>query len=329
MVVTLFPHVAFTVRDVKSVGFLESHHDGILQHYEVRVNSPGEKKEAEDQCAYWNVFMTENQHNSPSEMKLLEENGQGISLPITNNSSIIDTTSSLGTVTRSSLRTLVIVYGSLRGGKSAWKSLKRYVLDYYRADLALLSPPFETVEQKIYLGQYAKYIWEIEEYSDWSVVFDSAVTNPSEKGKWKELCHHGAAFLGSVSNCNAYDPLAGNSSAAILLALRHIAIQKIQALRLEEKYDWFIYTRSDYIYLCSPPHLDSLPNSTLSIPRGEAYFGYTDRFLIAPASMIAGALNITADVVNNYQEWITLLDSDTHSGKGVRMIEWSLKKCTS
>ena len=270
--------------------------------------------------------MTENQHNTPQEMKLLQENGQGLALPLANNMSSIET--SVGVVTRSSLRVLVIVYGSLRGGKSAWKSLKRYVIDYYQADLALLSPPFETLEQKIYLGQYAKYLWEIEEYSDWSVVLDSAVNNPSEKGTWTELCHHGAALLGSVSNCNANDPLSGNSSAAILLALRHIAIQRIQSLRLEEKYDWFIYTRSDYIYLCSPPHLDSLPNSTLSSPKGEAYFGYTDRFLIAPANMIAAALNITADIVNNYQEWITLLDSDTHSGKGVRMIEWSLKKCT-
>ena len=326
--VSLFPHVAFTVRDVNSVGFLEGHHDSILQHYEVRLISPGEKKEAEDQCAYWNAFMIENQHNTPSEIKLLQENTQSLLLPIIHNRSVIETSHGIVT-TSSSLRTLVIVYGSLRGGKSAWKSLKRYVLDYYHADLALLSPPFETIEQQIYLGQYAKYIWEVEEYSDWSMVFDSAVNHPFEKGKWKELCNHGAAFLGSVSNCNAYDPLSGNSSAAILLALRHIAVQKIQSLRLQEKYDWFIYTRSDYIYLCSPPHLDLLPNSTLSIPKGEAYFGYTDRFLISPAGMIAEALNMTADIVNNYQEWIALLDSDTHSGKGVRMIEWSLKKCTS
>ena len=223
------------------------------------------------------------------------------------------------------LRVLVIVYGNLLGNRSAWKSLKRYVIDYYQADLALLSPPFETLEQKIYLGQYAKYLWELEEHHDWSAVLDSAVNNPSEKGKWKELGQHGAAFLGAPVGPN--DPLSVNSTVNIL-ALRHIAMQRIQSLRLEEKYDWFIYTRSDYIYLCSPPHLDSLPNSTLSIPRGDANLGYTDRFLIAPANMVVAALNITADVVNNYQEWITLLDSDMKTEKGVRMIEWSLKKCT-
>ena len=223
------------------------------------------------------------------------------------------------------LKVLVIVYGNLLGNKSAWKSLKRYVLDYYQADLALLSRPLETLEQKTYLGQYATYKWSIEENHDWNEVFDSTVINPSEKGKWKELGQHGAAFLGSSFGPN--DPLSINSTIN-LIPLRHIAIQKIQSLHLEEKYDWFIYTRSDYLYLCSPPHLDALPNITLSIPRGEANQGYTDRFLMAPATMITRALNITADVVNNYQEWIALLDADTKTDKGVRMIEWSIKKCT-
>lgn len=223
-------------------------------------------------------------------------------------------------------RVLVIINGSLRGGKVAWTSLKRFVLDYYHADLALLSPPIEDDEQREYLGQYATYHWEVEDYDDWSVVLDSAVTDPLEKGKWKSLCSHGAAFLGSIiPHCNEDDRLSRNSTGGILLALRYIASEKLHSLRLEEKYDWFIYSRSDYVYLCSPPDLNSLRNDTVHIPSGEAYFGYTDRFLISPSSLIYRALNITSDIVNDYKWWINHLQ-DKKSDKGIRMIEWSLKK---
>ena len=225
-------------------------------------------------------------------------------------------------------KVLVIVYGSLRGGPAAWASLNRFIVDYYKADLALLSPPITNALQMKYLGKRAKYTWPVHEYGlyDWGVVLDEAVTDANEKGRWMELCNHGASFLGASYHCNDGDALNANSSAGILLALRYLASVKIQKLRLEQEYDWFVYTRSDYVYLCSPPPIYTLRNDTMHIPRGESWFGYTDRYSITPSRLVLRSLNVTADIVNDWRTWVTILTTNPKEGKGLRMIEWCLGK---
>ena len=57
-------------------------------------------------------------------------------------------------------RWLVIVCGTLRGGPMAWRSLQRYVLDHYRADLALIGPP-DNRSETAPLRSLATFNWNI------------------------------------------------------------------------------------------------------------------------------------------------------------------------
>ena len=67
--------------------------------------------------------------------------------------------------------TLVVVFGSLRGGAATWQSLRERVLDPLLADLAVL---VNYSEESGALAAYgAKHIWRVPEYADWQTLVDS------------------------------------------------------------------------------------------------------------------------------------------------------------
>ncbi|KAK3252765.1 hypothetical protein CYMTET_37956 [Cymbomonas tetramitiformis] len=206
-------------------------------------------------------------------------------------------------------RVLVVVNGQLRGGLLAWRSLTKYVLKPYAADLALLGPP-ETEEAKraSYLRKRAKYLWEVVERDDWGEVLDSLSQDHKLRFGWRALClsrqvEPPPQFLGGVKPCHH------NGSAAILLAYRYLALQKLEELELISVYDWFIYTRSDYVYLCPPLPLRLFPKDAIYVPTGQGYGGYTDRHALIPSSLVRLALNITSDFVLHWQYWYDLVDT--------------------
>lgn len=198
---------------------------------------------------------------------------------------------------------LVIVNGQLRGGPIAWRSLEQYVLNYYNADLALIGPPLmkhETAVKK--LVHRAKYVWVVEEYDDWGVVLDSIADNDTA---WRALCKLDPTtklapvkiqFLGGVKDCHA-------GSAGILLAYRYLTAQKLIEYGLLDSYEWFIYTRSDYVYLCHPPPLQSFSPFYVHMPHEEGYGGITDRHTYIPQHEILQVLNVSVDLVRNWKVW--------------------------
>ena len=204
-------------------------------------------------------------------------------------------------------KVLVIINGQMRGGLIAWNSLKQYVLDFYNADLAYLGPP--TSEHNI-LYQRAKYIWEEKEHDDWGEVLD-AVNNGDTS--WRSLCRfnpqtnkvenpegiYDLQFLGGVKNCH-------DGSAGILLAYRYLAYKYIQESSFQNVYDWFIYTRSDYTYLCSPPNIDFFLSTTVYVQSVCGYGGLSDRHTYIPSNLVLSALNITADLVNDWHYYYNL-----------------------
>ncbi|KAK3250291.1 hypothetical protein CYMTET_40341 [Cymbomonas tetramitiformis] len=170
-------------------------------------------------------------------------------------------------------RVLVVVYGQLRGGRLAWRTLTKRILEYYTADLALLGPPkADQTNRASYLHQKAKYVWDVDEKPDWGVVLDDVSQDDQLRFKWRRLCLIKEQFLGGVKPCNH------SGSGGIQLAYRHLALQKISTAQLVSVYDWFIYTRSDYVYLCSPLPIKLLPNDAIYLPTGQGYGGYTDRW---------------------------------------------------
>ena len=133
----------------------------------------------------------------------------------------------------------------------------------------------------------AKFIWEIEEYSDW----------------WNYFKKYFSNRLYKIYENNESEGLGGGindfrGSGAIIFAFRHFLKNNFKNELL--KYERIILTRSDFYYIDDHP---ILKNDSFYIVEGEKYGGITDRHHIFPSSMLDDVLGINEylDDKNNYQ----------------------------
>ena len=203
-------------------------------------------------------------------------------------------------------RVLVLMNGQMRGGEIAWNSLQKYVLDYYDADLAYIGPPLNRSGVEKNVVKRMKMLWEYEDPEDWATYFVRPKHRETDLLTLRSIClfreiHTSDQFLGGVKlNNTCRHP----GSAGMLLAYRRLALEKVIENDLNSKYDWIIYTRTDYLYLCHPPRLDALMGNFIYIPRGEEYGGITDRLHYIPGKLISKALNITNNILSDPFSWL-------------------------
>ena len=186
-------------------------------------------------------------------------------------------------------KTLIILLGSARGGEETWKSMYKYLLEPLSADLALLFG--KTSDKKASLYKKAKFIWEIEEYSDW----------------WDYYRKYFSNRIYNIYKHNEIEGLGGGigkfkGSGAIIFALRHFLKNNFKNVLLN--YDRIILTRSDFYYIDFHPNLK---NDAFYILEGEGYGGVTDRHHIFPSSMTDKILGINEflDKKENYKYLLT------------------------
>jgi hypothetical protein len=176
------------------------------------------------------------------------------------------------------VKTLVVLYGNARGGELCWQSMYKHLLQPYQADLALCFGKTEDHHSSLY--SRAKFLWEIEEFSDWGEVLSMGAGNDN----WKNLARRskstgilgGAVLDGEI--------LAG--SGAIVFSFRWLIKQQREVL---ETYDRIILTRSDHYYMSPHPVLE---NSHIWIVSGQDFGGICDRHHIFPCSEIDRVLGI-------------------------------------
>ncbi len=203
---------------------------------------------------------------------------------------------------RGKQRVLVIIIGQVRGGDLAWKSLHKFLIRPLNAHLAIYVSNWQP---STFLHNISQYIWAIPEYTDWGVVFEIAARvcrtdNITEK--WRNYCKFPAQFMGGVANCSH----AG--SAGILLVFRWLVQQKILELNLLDKYDWFILTRADEMYLCNHHDFFVMNENHALLPPGEGYGGWSDRHIIGKSSVFMKMINITTELVCKPDYWFTTLE---------------------
>lgn len=92
-----------------------------------------------------------------------------------------------------------------RGGELPWKSLDKHLLAPLNAHLALM---FTEVQQPTILQEWAQYVWTVQEYEDWSVVFEEAAASSCPFSHaditWRALCSlKTAQFMGGIPDCQA------------------------------------------------------------------------------------------------------------------------------
>jgi hypothetical protein len=194
-------------------------------------------------------------------------------------------------------RTLVILWGTVRGAEPIWKSLYRHLLDFNNnTDLALMVSATKEYANSSLYGR-ATYIWDFQEYEDWSMAIDTLFgTSPDDDPSWRHIARRtkNGPFGGTKE-----DP---RSSGAIR-GLMHMWVgQRVESLGLLDEYDRFVMTRTDVFYAVDLD-LASLDQSKIWIPQGENFGGVYDRFYICPNHIFLKALYTHPPAIQNPQKY--------------------------
>lgn len=194
---------------------------------------------------------------------------------------------------QSTSRVLVILAGNIRGGPYAWQSLDQHLIKFYNAELALIGPELQNFNQEVPFNT-AKYVWHLPDPSTEELgnIFDSI----SNSSLWRQISTS-AEYLGGLPG---YKRL----SAALMRYTRYIIGRKIEVYNLASAYDWFVYTRSDFLYMCPPAHLEYLSKDFIYAPDTSDWGGVNDRHWVIPADKMMKAMNEIVDITANASIWI-------------------------
>ena len=69
-----------------------------------------------------------------------------------------------------------------------------------------------------------------------------------------------------------------------------------------DRYDRFVVTRSDFVWLCPHPPLSILDPRSLWIPDGEHYGGVTNRHLVVSREDLIPAVSLIEDILLRPEE---------------------------
>jgi hypothetical protein len=202
---------------------------------------------------------------------------------------------------RGNQRVLVIIIGQARGGDLAWKSLHKFLIRPLNAHLAIYISNWQNTT---FLHNISQYMWTVPEYTDWGIIFEMAAKKCNVDivaEKWRHYCKISGIFMGGVANC------AHPGSAGILLGFRWLVQQKILELNLFDKYDWFILTRADELYLCNHYNFFEMNEHHALLPTDEYYGGWSDRHIIGKSSIFMKMINITTELVCKPDHWFNTL----------------------
>lgn len=204
------------------------------------------------------------------------------------------------------MKCLVIVICQTRAHKTVWSSFKKNVLDSIGADLALCVSKSDTTDS---FRENAKYVWEYDDPTNWSEAYDNVQAELGVTTPWKQVLDidpgRDSCLFGGINHPNTI------GSGAVLFYYRWRALENIKKLGLTSEYDWFIVTRSDYMYDVPHVPLSMLSYDSVWIPDGEKYGGVTDRHLICPSSFIERSIDMLRyiltepdDFLFKYKQWL-------------------------
>jgi hypothetical protein len=131
----------------------------------------------------------------------------------------------------------------------------------------------------------ARFVWREPEPDDWSGLIEA------ESGGhrlWRELVDMDESFLGGLGSGTDRTP----GSGAIIMYFRRFVARCLRQNDLLDAYDWFIFTRSDFLWPIPHPPLSVLDNDAIYILDGERYGGVTDRYAAVPRALLETFLKV-------------------------------------
>ena len=90
-------------------------------------------------------------------------------------------------------------------------------------------------------------------------------------------------------------------SAAILLFARWFLLKNLLKEGLDEKYERFIITRSDFVWPILHPSLDFFNDDHIILADGESYGGVSDRYAILSRNHMKSYLGVLDKIVNEFE----------------------------
>ena len=209
------------------------------------------------------------------------------------------------TAMASDKRCLVVLLGQTRAYELTYDNIKRNLIDPLHADLALCIGIDENYCYDNPFYASAKYQFEYDEPSDYTDLMDCAYKTISSECSlektipWRNFLDIPGNFLGGIAG--------RDGSGGILLFARWFLLKNILIQGLLDKYDFFVITRSDYIYTLAHPSLDLFSADCIYVPNGQGYGGITDRHVVLPKKFLEVYLNILEKMVLSSQEYYTKL----------------------
>jgi len=168
-------------------------------------------------------------------------------------------------------KTLTIVLCQTRESKSTYDSLVSNVLVPLESDLAFCGSYNQGDDRALDLIiANSKYIWNIPEPENWVTACDAIST---DGGRWKELSQISPMFLGGAG-------LEGTVGSGLIIFYYRALLNKCLTPTIIESYDWFVITRSDFLWKVSHPGVSLLDSERIYILDGEKYGGISDRHMI-------------------------------------------------
>ena len=194
-------------------------------------------------------------------------------------------------------RVLVCLLASTRAHQLTFPSFKRHVLDELNADLALALAIDESYDYANRYWQHAKYCWTAPDFRDVGKLFDLAQRSLCHQYNvsapdWRPMLQIKGIWQGGIRSS---EPERTYSS--IQMFCRWLLLNGLQQDDILDRYDRFIITRSDFVWLTPHPPLSILDRGAIWLPDGEDYSGLNDRHLVVSRTDVVNCLNVIEDML--------------------------------
>jgi hypothetical protein len=210
-------------------------------------------------------------------------------------------------LSEASPRTLVVILGETRAHELTYQSFKRNVLDILNADLAVCIGVKENYDYDNPFYQNAKYHFLYDEPTDYGPLYDEAYElilennppAPENALHWREFLKIKDQYLGGILDTENQHGGAGG----ILIYCRWYLLKNLLDRDLLNQYDYFIITRSDFIYQLPHPRMEIFSPDSIYLPDGEKYGGVTDRHVVLPRKFVVAYLDILEQMIHQGKDY--------------------------
>jgi hypothetical protein len=201
-------------------------------------------------------------------------------------------------------RVLVCILAQTRAHEITWNNFRRNVLEEIGADLAICVGFNAEYDPTNLFHRHAQYRWLLPEPADFASEIDRASGSLGLIPSWRELLVLDGEFLGAAAG--------RRGSGAVQLVFRWFLRECILREKLTERYDRFIITRSDFLYVTPYPCPEALDRDAIWFPDGEDYGGLVDRHMVVSSGDVVASLGVLGDLISYPADWVNDLSFYPH-----------------